>query len=615
VVSSETTGNPAPIHLEQEASAVLPTSPLRSVTASSESSMHAPTSNPHLSTNLGLATSPLKLQKVAKKSTQLQNKTARNSGKSYFTRKGKFVLDKTFKFQICACKYDCKRLTEDERREVFKRYWEMNNWQAQCNFITSSVTVKNCDKTRIGQNSRKQNSRIFRIANKRVCKVVFLNTLRISNKKLDYCLRKKSRQLMCSPDKRGKVTPNKTPESTLKLIDEYLDSIPKYKSHYSLSDKKYFDENLTFPVIYNMYCKREEQNARKPVSKPIFRNRFNSYNVGIYAPRTDTCQNCDALNIKKKVATEEETTVLEAELNKHLNRAKKARQLLQTATSDAKTNPDTLVFTFDMQKNAPLPRLNTSLVFYKRQLWAYNLGIHTCANRKGYMAVWTENEGKRGSNEVCSSIWEFLQNIDLTKVSKIKTFSDCCGGQNRNKNIICFFMWVCNNLGIESWEHTYMESGHSYLPNDQDFSTIEKRAKMKSVFSKQEWIELIECARARLPFTVIQMHGKMLSFSTLSSCRKFDNCKTTNSEKFNFLKLKSFKVTQKSDSVLYTTEEDSERFQHTMNYPLLEEMELSAIPLCEQSFDISSEKYKDLMSLIPYIPDGYRDFYRELPHQ
>ena len=132
-----------------------------------------------------------------------------------------------------------------------------------------------------------------------------------------------------------------------------------------------------------------------------------------------------------------------------------------------------------MQKNQPLPRLQTSVFFHKRQLWMLNVGVNDRKTNQGYMLMWDETEAKRGAKEICSCILAFLNATNASQVTRFETFSEPCEGQNRNKAIICFFIWLCDTIGFESWDHTYMESGHSYiyLPNGRDFSVIEKKAK------------------------------------------------------------------------------------------------------------------------------------------
>ena len=182
----------------------------------------------------------------------------------------------------------------------------------------------------------------------------------------------------------------------------------------------------------------------------------------------------------------------------HHNSATTARRLSKEATAEAKGNKFLFEFSFDMAKTQPLPKLNTSVVFYSRQLWIYNLGINTFHNNHGIMSMWTE--AKRGSREICSCIFEFLSTVDLSGKRTIRTFSDCCGGQNRNKNVICFFMYMCEKPEIQEWEHIYQESGHSYLPNDRDFAAIEKKTRGTIVVnSKEDWFKLVEGAMKKQP--------------------------------------------------------------------------------------------------------------------
>ena len=61
------------------------------------------------------------------------------------------------------------------------------------------------------------------------------------------------------------------------------------------------------------------------------------------------------------------------------------------------------MISFDFQQNLPTPNLHHNDVFYARQLWTYNFGIHDCVADKGYMYMWDETIAKHGSAEVASS--------------------------------------------------------------------------------------------------------------------------------------------------------------------------------------------------------------------
>nr|CAI5862506.1 unnamed protein product [Callosobruchus analis] len=61
--------------------------------------------------------------------------------------------------------------------------------------------------------------------------------------------------------------------------------------------------------------------------------------------------------------------------------------------------------------NHALAKLTTSKAFYLRQLCFYNLGIHgiTTKGHQSVMQTWTEDVAGRGSAEVVSCLWKFVQ--------------------------------------------------------------------------------------------------------------------------------------------------------------------------------------------------------------
>ena len=62
------------------------------------------------------------------------------------------------------------------------------------------------------------------------------------------------------------------------------------------------------------------------------------------------------------------------------------------------------MITFDLQQNLPTPNLNHNDIFYLRQLWTYNFGIHDCVTEQGYMFMWHEALAKRGASEISSCL-------------------------------------------------------------------------------------------------------------------------------------------------------------------------------------------------------------------
>ena len=48
----------------------------------------------------------------------------------------------------------------------------------------------------------------------------------------------------------------------------------------------------------------------------------------------------------------------------------------------------------------PVPTLTHGSMFYLRQLWVYNFGIHDCSRDAAVMCMWNETIAGRGANEI-----------------------------------------------------------------------------------------------------------------------------------------------------------------------------------------------------------------------
>ena len=96
-----------------------------------------------------------------------------------------------------------------------------------------------------------------------------------------------------------------------------------------------------------------------------------------------------------------------------------------------------------------------------------------------------------------------------------------CGGQNRNINLVCLWLHVvaCDYLPITTIDQKFMLTGHSFLPNDRDFSSIELAKKRHStIYVPDEWYDLVRGARRKNAFAVSVMNtDNFVSIKSLTS--------------------------------------------------------------------------------------------------
>ena len=54
-------------------------------------------------------------------------------------------------------------------------------------------------------------------------------------------------------------------------------------------------------------------------------------------------------------------------------------------------------------------------------------------------------------------------------------------------------------------DHFFLVRGHTFLPNDRDFSVIEKRKKVEKAYIPADWVKVVSTAKTTKPFETVQM--------------------------------------------------------------------------------------------------------------
>lgn len=197
------------------------------------------------------------------------------------------------------------------------------------------------------------------------------------------CITKKKSGILS--DLRGKKVPhNKAPESTVDLIKNHVQSFPTVVSHYcrNQSKKQYLDTNLNLSLMYRLFVdSMKEKNIDKIPSQSLYEKVFRKdFNLSFKHPRKDTCHTCDRLKVELKAAeetkNEEQLKVKKLNQELHHRKVELARSEMKKDIESSKEERATII-SLDLQKVMLLPRLTAGVVYYKRQLSCYNLGIHS----------------------------------------------------------------------------------------------------------------------------------------------------------------------------------------------------------------------------------------------
>ncbi|CAG9771476.1 unnamed protein product [Ceutorhynchus assimilis] len=484
-----------------------------------------------------------------------EGKKRRNSNLSHFDYKGREKASRRFIDFDCQCKLKCREsVSIEERMQEFEKFWALQSYNCQTNYIAAAVSQVP-KKRNYGRNTERRNfSRCYKINDKVVCRELFIKTLGISPCRVNTAL-KKFHGAAPLTDQRGvnQGGKNKIPEHKVDEIISQIDKIPKYISHYSRkkTDAKFLPPDVTVTKMYEMYTRECQQPVSITKYKQIFYSKFNLRTKEL---KKDTCNKCDSLKMKiENEKNDEKKRELTEQHKQHLDEAENAQALRREDFRTAKEMDDYECLTFDMEKTLPLPRIPTNIVFYKRQLWIYNTGVHSGKDDRGYCYVWAEGDAGRGAQEVGSCLIKHVQNNLKPEVEHLILWSDSCGGQNRNIKLTLILKYILHSSQhLEDITLKFLCSGHSFLPNDSDFGDIESALKhQQQLYLPADYINVMKLCRKKNPLIVTEMSSK--DFLGVTKVEKnITNRKiSVDGEKINWLNIRSIKIEKNKPFSLY----------------------------------------------------------------
>ncbi|CAG5008191.1 unnamed protein product [Parnassius apollo] len=305
--------------------------------------------------------------------------------------------------------------------------------------------------------------------------------------------------------------------------------------------------------MWRMYNQERDEDLK--VKQSFFRKIVNnSYNFGFGSPRTDVCSTCISLQERLK---NEKSPIKRNELmiEKRIHRLK-YKAFYNIIKEE---NKDILTITFDCQKNQPLPKLPDQSAYFSRQFNFYHFAIVqgnsktklTKENVHSY--YWTELNHAKGSNQIISAVYHFLQGTVIeSHVKVLRVVCDGCSGQNKNTGMVSMLgKWLYSEAprNVKKIEIIFPVVGHSFIPPDRVFAKIERTLKTKEVVvTPSEYTEVLQENGTCINLATIPVYDWKAAYDPV--------IKPTSSWHFPFMRSKRFFLTRtKTENILVQGEE------------------------------------------------------------
>lgn len=99
--------------------------------------------------------------------------------------------------------------------------------------------------------------------------------------------------------------------------------------------------------------------------------------------------------------------------------------------------PKAICVSFDLQKVLTTPHGTSMMYYFSRKYSLYNFTIFESKRSRGFNHVWGECDGKRGSAEISSILFDYVMRIDEEgDIERIYFYADNCVAQNKNRTVM-----------------------------------------------------------------------------------------------------------------------------------------------------------------------------------
>ena len=270
-------------------------------------------------------------------------------------------------------------------------------------------------------------------------------------------------------------------------MEEVVEHICQFKtveSHYVCKDTKfqYLPSTLSIKAMHRMYKIWCDERNSNPVKYDTYRTIVNEkFNLKFQLPKKDRCDRCEAWKNTKN----EERSPEDIQAKKEHDDEKSLSRFYKTNIKrQAKECSTTCASAFDFQKTLLAPAGNSSSFYYSQRLRIYHLTVTDLTNLKHVNCyLWSENNAKKGANEVASSLLMFLKDLQQAGIKDVYLFCDRCAGQNCNRMIFLMLSLAVQWFSFDSINLNFFVTGHSRNENDTIHALVERDARKLNTYT------------------------------------------------------------------------------------------------------------------------------------
>ena len=196
----------------------------------------------------------------------------------------------------------------------------------------------------------------------------------------------------------------------------------------------------------------------------------------------DECINEDSLNEILDTAKD------------HIKKAKFQREVYNRYTEYSKVHEKTLTLTMDMSQNVEVPHLGAEQpgeTYYLSAMTGFIFGIVENSTDILSAYVWMESEGDRGMNNIVSCLHKDLsrRGVFLKKITDLVIFADNCAGQNKNRCVIRYLIWLVEAGYVRSCNLIFLIKGHTKNKCDRLFNLLKQYYSRSNIFTPSQLID------------------------------------------------------------------------------------------------------------------------------